>query len=98
MKKYYKIIAHTPYIGEQLIKYHIREENETYEEFESFLQEVLDECVNMWIGDHDYWDEYGFESYEEFEISFRNECEVNAFEIDVVEFVDKAYGPQDNND
>lgn len=97
MKTYYKIVAHTPYIGEQLIKYYIREENETYEEFESFLQEVLDECVNIWIGDHDYWDEYGFKSYEEFEISFRNECEVNAFEIDLAEYVDKTHNLQNND-
>jgi hypothetical protein len=93
MRRYYKIIAYTSYIGEELIKYHVREDNETNEEFDALLEQTLDECVDMWIGDHDYWTEYGFNTFEEFRESFRGESLVRAIEIDVVEFVDKACGP-----
>jgi hypothetical protein len=63
MRRYYKIIAYTSYIGEELIKYHVREDNETNEEFDALLEQTLDECVDMWIGDHDYWTEYGFNTF-----------------------------------
>ena len=77
--KYFQMTAYTPYYGEELTSYEIAEsEEELYTSGKA--DTLIDDCINSYMDSSDYED-YGFESEEEWDEYYREGSGVEIIEI-----------------
>lgn len=62
--KYFELTAYTPYCGEELTEYHMAE-SEDQLVTNLIVDDLIADCVSSYMDSSD-WEEYGFESEEEF--------------------------------
>ena len=77
--KYFQMTAYTPYCGEELTSYEMAEnEEELYTSGKA--DALIDDCINSYMDSSDYED-YGFESEEEWDEYYREGSSVEIIEI-----------------
>ena len=77
--KYFQMTAYTPYCGEELTSYEMAEsEEELYASGKA--DALIDDCINSYMDSSDYED-YGFESEEEWDEYYREGSGVEIIEI-----------------
>ena len=77
--KYFQMTAYTPYCGEELTSYEMAEsEEELYTSGK--VDALIDDCISSYMDSSDYED-YGFESEEEWDEYYREGSGVEIIEI-----------------
>lgn len=89
--KYYRIVAYTPYAGEELYDYGYGETVED-EKLQEKADLLMEECINMWVDQHsDGWYEEGYTSKEEWEEDYLSGCGVRMEEIDYATYTEEMF-------
>lgn len=82
--KYFRITAYTPYCGEELVAV-AKAADEHELRSSGFPDEVVCDCAAEWFNGEDY-ETYGYESEEEYEEMFYQECGCEIEEITKEEY------------
>ena len=82
--KYFELTAYTPYCGEELTEYKIAESEEQMAK-DGILDDLISDCVSSYMDPSDY-EEYGFESEEEW-----TEYYYEGSGVDVREITEEEY-------
>ena len=89
--KYFRLVAYTPYAGEELYDYGYGEtiENEHLREKADLLME---ECAAEWRDEHSqFWQEDGYDSQEDWEEDYYSGCGVRFQEIDYATYTQEMF-------
>lgn len=82
--KYFELTAYTPYCDEELTEYMMAESEEQMAK-DGILDDLISDCVSSYMDPSDY-EEYGFESEEEWTEYYYEEAGVNVREITEEEY------------
>lgn len=82
--KYFELTAYTPYCGEELTEYRIAESEDQMVK-DGILDDLISDCVSSYMDSSDY-EEYGFESEEEW-----TEYYYEGSGVDVREITEEEY-------
>ena len=82
--KYFELTAYTPYCGEELTEYKIAESEEQMAK-DGILDDLISDCVSSYMDPSDY-EEYGFETEEEW-----TEYYYEGSGVDVREITEEEY-------
>ena len=82
--KYFELTAYTPYCGEELTEYKMAESEEQMVK-DGILDDLISDCVSSYMDSSDY-EEYGFESEEEW-----TEYYYEGSGVDVREITEEEY-------
>lgn len=82
--KYFELTAYTPYCGEELTEYRIAESEDQMAK-DGILDDLISDCVSSYMDPSDY-EEYGFESEEEW-----TEYYYEGSGVDVREITEEEY-------
>ena len=82
--KYFELTAYTPYCGEELTEYKMAESEEQMVK-DGILDDLISDCVSSYMDSSDYED-YGFESEEEW-----TEYYYEGAGVDVREITEEEY-------
>ena len=82
--KYFELTAYTPYCGEELTEYKMAESEEQMAK-DGILDDLISNCVSSYMDSSDY-EEYGFESEEEW-----TEYYYEGSGVDVREITEEEY-------
>lgn len=82
--KYFELTAYTPYCGEELTEYKMAESEEQMAK-DGILDDLISDCVSSYMDPSDY-EEYGFESEEEW-----TEYYYEGSGVDVREITEEEY-------
>ena len=82
--KYFELTAYTPYCGEELTEYKMAESEDQMTK-DGILDDLISDCVSSYMDPSDY-EEYGFESEEEW-----TEYYYEGSGVDVREITEEEY-------
>lgn len=80
MPKYYRVTAHTGYCGEELVDYIV---TDLEDELTKFADDLVADCAAEWAPDFESeYEDYGYESPEDYEEAYYADCGCEIEEID----------------
>ena len=82
--KYFELTAYTPYCGEELTEYHMAESEDKLVA-DGIVDDLIADCVSSYMDSSEYED-YGFDSEEEFSDYYYEDSGVNIREITEEEY------------
>ena len=82
--KYFELTAYTPYCGEELTEYHMSESEDKLVA-DGIVDDLIADCVSSYMDSSDYED-YGFDSEEEFSDYYYEGSGVDIREISEEEY------------
>ena len=82
--KYFELTAYTPYCGEELTEYHMAESEDKLVT-DGIVDDLIADCVSSYMDSSEYED-YGFDSEEEFSDYYYEDSGVNIREITEEEY------------